>query len=97
MRSADRQRLAFNSPDACDVEPVRPRLAKGPRARCPRTRGRIQSFRDFAGMTIDSTFRPPGEVVRLPMTYAEPQMQIEFDDFAESPGDPADIGVIIKL
>ncbi len=48
-------------------------------------------------MTIDSTFRPPGEVVRLPMTYAEPQKQIEFDDFAESPGDPADIGVITKL
>lgn len=59
--------------------------------------GRIQFFHYFAGMTIDSTFRRAGEVARRQMTYAEPQKQIEFDDFAESPGDPADIGATIKL
>lgn len=59
--------------------------------------GRIQFFHYFAGMTIDSTFRGDGEVVRRQMTYAEPQKQIEFDDFARSPGDAAAIGTTIKL
>lgn len=59
--------------------------------------GRIQFFHCFGAMTIDSTFRKGDEVVQRQMAYAEPQKQIESDDFAESPGDTAAIGTTIKL
>lgn len=59
--------------------------------------GRIQFFHYFAGMTIDSTFRRNGNVFRRQMTYAEPQKQIEFDDFSESDGDAAKMGTTIRL
>ena len=59
--------------------------------------GRIQFFHYFGGMTIDSTFRRDGQVVRRQMSYVEPQKQIEADDFAESPGDAAAIGTTLRL
>jgi hypothetical protein len=59
--------------------------------------GRIQFFHYFSGMMIDSTFRRDGQVFRRQMTYAEPQKQIEFDDFVESIGDAAAIGTTIQL
>jgi len=59
--------------------------------------GRIQFFHCFGAMMIDSTFRKGDGVVRRQMAYAEPQKQIESDDFAESPGDEAAIGTTIKL
>ena len=59
--------------------------------------GRIQFFHYFGGMTIESTFRRDGQVVRRQMSYVEPQKQIEADDFAESPGDAAAIGTTLRL
>ncbi len=59
--------------------------------------GRIQFFHHFAGIKIDSTFRQEGDVIRRQMTFAEPQKQIEFDDFATGPGKEVDIGTIIDL
>ncbi|HKT54543.1 MAG TPA: hypothetical protein VJP88_08820, partial [Caulobacteraceae bacterium] len=59
--------------------------------------GRIQFFHHFAGMTIDSTFRRDGEVLRRQMIYAEPQKQIEFDDFVLGTGEAAAIGTTIQL
>jgi hypothetical protein len=59
--------------------------------------GRIQFFHHFTGMMIDSTFRRGDEVVRRQMTYAEPQKQIEFDDFVQSRGREEDIGTKILL
>ena len=59
--------------------------------------GRIQFFHHFSGLSIDSTYSQGGEVFRCEMTYAEPQKQIDADDFKISAGKRSAIGTIFKL
>jgi hypothetical protein len=59
--------------------------------------GRIQFFHHFAALSIDSTYRDGDAVLKREMRYAEPQKQIEADDFQTSPGDEANIGTVIRL
>ncbi|WP_192250433.1 hypothetical protein [Mesorhizobium silamurunense] len=59
--------------------------------------GRIQFFHHFAEMTIASTYRDGDKFLKRELRYAEPQKQIEADDFSIVPGIEADIGTVIKL
>lgn len=59
--------------------------------------GRIQFFHYFGAMRIDSTFRQGDDVLRRRMAYAEPQKQIDYDNFQTSAGDAATIGTTISL
>lgn len=59
--------------------------------------GRIQYFHHFAALSIDSTFRQGTDHIRRQMRYAEPQKQIDYDDFKSSPGNEGDIGTLIQL
>lgn len=59
--------------------------------------GRIQFFHHFAALSIDSRYQEGDAVLMRALRYAEPQKQIEADDFVRSPGDVADIGTTIRL
>ena len=59
--------------------------------------GRIQFFHHFAAMTIASTYRDGDKFLKRELRYAEPQKQIEADDFSIVPSIEADIGTVIKL
>ena len=59
--------------------------------------GRIQFFHHFAAMTIASTYRDGDKLRKRELRYAEPQKEIEADDFRMAPGVEADIGTVIRL
>jgi len=48
-------------------------------------------------MAIASTYRERDKVLKRELRYAEPQKQIEADDFSVAPGAEADIGTVIRL
>ncbi|WP_201270414.1 hypothetical protein [Sinorhizobium meliloti] len=48
-------------------------------------------------MTIASTYRDGDTFLKRELRYAEPQKQIEADDFSIVPGVEADIGTVIRL
>ncbi len=59
--------------------------------------GRIQFFHHFSVLSLESTYRDGDAVKKREMHYAEPQKQIEFEDFRSSPGESDEIGTVVKL
>ncbi|MBO6835958.1 MAG: hypothetical protein JJ878_13140 [Alphaproteobacteria bacterium] len=57
--------------------------------------GRIQYFHHFSNITVNSTYRKSGEVLRRSLQFSDPQVQIEAEDFEVSEGDAAEIGTTI--
>lgn len=59
--------------------------------------GRIQFFHHFSNFSIDSTFRSGTEVITRRMHFAEPQKQIDRDNFTFERGNQKNIGTTITL
>ncbi len=59
--------------------------------------GRIQFFHHFSALSIKSTYREGSDVIRRELHYAEPQKQIDTDDFLSIPGSQDAIGTAIRL
>lgn len=54
--------------------------------------GRIQYFHHFSSVSLDSTYRHAGGVLRRRLQFSEPQIHIELVDFQTSSGKESDIG-----
>jgi len=59
--------------------------------------GRIQFFHHFSAVSIDSTYRQGGDVIRCEMRYSEPQKQIDTDNFRFGSGSEDAIGTTLRL
>ncbi|MCW0366560.1 hypothetical protein NB699_001543 [Xanthomonas sacchari] len=59
--------------------------------------GRIQFFHHFSNISIDSTCRQGHDFIQRKMMYAEPQKQIDGEDFQEYPGQESAIGTTVRL
>lgn len=59
--------------------------------------GRIQFFLYFTEISIDSCYRVGDTVLKRELRYAEPQKQIEADDFILGSGQESDIGTVIQM
>ncbi|MFK4489574.1 hypothetical protein [Bradyrhizobium sp. USDA 336] len=59
--------------------------------------GRIQFFHHFSQLSIESTYRQGSSVIKREMKYAEPQKQIDSDNFIPSVGNEDDIGTTVRL
>jgi hypothetical protein len=59
--------------------------------------GRIQLFHHFSALSINSAFLQGSNLVRRDMRYAEPQKQIDADDFASSTESGGEVGTTVRL
>lgn len=59
--------------------------------------GRIQFFHHFAQLSIGSTYRQGSNVAKREMQYAEPQKQIDSENFILSAGNEDAIGTTVRL